>query len=344
MSIYFVTNRNPLDNVGNEVAPSPLDHTQITTFGKKLSSSGLSDLRFGYLNTETNTKNIYPTNNLDGSFGSISMFNDIKTQMIAGRDTVIYIHGFNTSFDDALNTGKEILANLNNDVNLVVFTWPSDGQTLHYFDDREDAQASSLSVARGLFKLTEYLKSQNLQCNRKIHLICHSMGVYVLRNALQKLKSMMKGSKYKLLFNEVILAAADEDNDSFEYDYKLLPLCDISQRITVYFNNGDQVLLVSDTLKANPQRLGQDGPRYPRNVASNLVLVDVSSVDIPAFPTTLSHSYYVHSNIVSTDLYNVINGTPSEKISFNIQDNIGTNNLYNRTYVPHANKFRLEQM
>jgi hypothetical protein len=41
------------------------------------------------------------------------------------------------------------------------------------------------------------------------------------------------------LFENILLFAADEDDDAFEYDYKLKRLPDLARRVTVYHNSGD---------------------------------------------------------------------------------------------------------
>ena len=50
-----------------------------------------------------------------------------------------------------------------------------------------------------------------------MHLIAHSMGNYVLRHALQQATKISKESSLSRIFDEVILTAADEDNEALNF-------------------------------------------------------------------------------------------------------------------------------
>lgn len=175
-------------------------------------------------------------------------------------------------------------------------------------------------------KLSGFLKDgrSDAACNQKIHLIAHSMGNYVLRHALQQAKKISQGTLFARIFDEVILTAADEDNDAFDFDYKLAGLPNTAQRITVYFNSGDLALKTSDYTKGNPERLGHDGPKKPHDLSAKVVLVDASDV----VGGLTEHSYHQEEDTVVKDIVTVLQGNSSE-------------NINGRIYVPHANKFKL---
>ncbi len=155
--------------------------------------------------------------------------------------------------------------------------------------------------------------------------MAHSMGNYVLRNALQQAQKINNSTSLSRIFDNVILTAADEDNDAFEFDHKLAKLPELAQRITVYFNNGDLALAASDLTKGNPDRLGHDGPSKPHQISSKVVIVDASDV---VKGISEQHSYHVEEDKVAEDIIAVLQGESSDKIP-------------SRLYVPHANKFRL---
>ncbi len=151
------------------------------------------------------------------------------------------------------------------------------------------------------------------------------MGCYVLRYALQQAQKIDDGTrKIPRIFDEVILVAADEDSDAFEYDYKLKLLPNTAKRITVYFNQDDVALTISDRLKGNPDRLGHDGADKPNNLSSKVVLVEVSQ---NAVNGAIEHSYYLNDR-VGTDIIEVLQGIPSE-------------NIRGRQYTENKHKFRL---
>ncbi|KAK0359870.1 hypothetical protein LTR94_029550, partial [Friedmanniomyces endolithicus] len=179
-------------------------------------------------------------------------------------------------------------------LNVVVFSWPSDGSAvpwMSYYSDREDARASGPSVARAFLKFRDFVLALNEAdyCQRRVHLLTHSMGAYIL------------------------LAAPDEDDDAFEHDTKLRLLPRIGRQVTVYYNPNDKGLTVSDKTKANPDRLGSDGPRLVDLIPKKVALVDCRVVAGSADPF-IEHSYYVRSQAMNDDISAVLADTPLDDI------------------------------
>ena len=213
-------------------------------------------------------------------------------------------------------------------VNVVLFSWPSDGSMMPYIayaNDRQDAAASGPAFARGLLKLTDFLRGSTSEeaCDQRIHLVAHSMGNYVLRHTVQEIVAHSSGRPVRI-FDQVFLMAADEDDDAFEHDYKLKPLPRLAKRINVYFNNNDRAMAVSDKTKGNPDRLGDDGPRVPRGIPGKVALIDCT----PVVEGIVEHSYFLDTPTVVADMQKVLVGTPADKIS-------------DRDYVQETNRYRL---
>jgi esterase/lipase superfamily enzyme len=317
VEVFFATNRNP----NNEATP--------TDFGIHFSPKHFSDLRFGVAQVDgdrvsiqcapekiVNEKVLTDPNNI---LGSTKIFGDIKTKMKTERkDVLIMIHGYGTSFMAALKGAaktQQVYAKAGKDMHVVMFSWPSDGKISspkYYGNDRCDAEASGLAVARSMMKLIQFLHDldEKSACHQKVHLLCHSMGNYVLRNALQQLLKMTKGVLPQV-FDTILLMAADEDNDAFEHDHKLHRLPEMAVRVLVYFNNYDKALNISDWTKGNPARLGSDGPLHPRLIPAKVTLVDISEVN--GFDP-IGHGYYDSNKFVVADVAEVLKGTPAEKI------------------------------
>ena len=329
-TVYFATNRNPNKKI------------QPDDFGPDFSERGLADLRFGEADVEgppyeVKAVRVAPENLAPKSgkqkLGSLEVFGKVRENMSETKqDTLIYIHGFNVTFKDGLATAARLADNLPAyPMNVFLFSWPSDGTLfpwVSYFKDRHDAKASGLAFARGFLKVVDYLGEMTPQqaCGRKIHLLAHSMGNYVLRNALQEMRKFQAGDLPRL-FESIFLMAADEDDDAFEVDYKLLYLPNLARRVHVYFNHEDLALEVSDKTKANPDRLGTDGPRHPRQLPGKVTLVDCTAV-VHGFE---EHHYYVEKDKcpqVTADLLQILQGIPPEQIT-------------GRTYIPETNRYRL---
>jgi len=335
--IYFVTNRKP----NKKLNP--------TNFGKDFSEDGVANLRYGYADVSGTKLNKYKLHVADEQLvlddkrervdassvlGSKVIMERVRDEMAGNqRDTLVYIHGYNVTFKEALTAGARLAVNLrphNNGsgVNVVLFSWPSDGSAMPYLayaSDRQDAAPSGPAFARAFLKLADFLQGSTPEeeCRQKLHLLAHSMGNYVLRHAVQEIRSHFPGRPPRV-FDQIFMMAADEDDDTFEHDYKLALLPRLAHRVSVYFNHGDVALHISDKTKGNPDRLGTDGPRLPQQVPAKVTQVDCT----PVVSGAIEHSYYLGSPRVVEDVLQVLAGIPSDLIA-------------GRRYVPESNRYRL---
>lgn len=328
-TIYFATNRKPNCN------------TRPTDFGKEFSHDGISNLRFGVAKVSDDEieiklareklesdKSGLRTDMKKSKFGSQKVFEKLRIEMQRHkRDTVIYIHGYNNSFADGLRDAARISRNFarvddGHGVNVVLFSWPSDGILAPwkaYADDRRDAAASGLAFARGILKLVDFMdairacRAARMRvrrgCEQRLHLVAHSMGCYVLRHALQAIIHCAP-SRVPKVFDQVFLMAADEDDDAFEHDHKLRVLPRIANRINVYFNREDVAIAVSDVTKGNPDRLGSDGLRVPSRVPAKVTQIDCTRV----VRGVIEHSYHVRSSAVVQDMGAALDGLEPEDV------------------------------
>ena len=324
LRIYFATNRNYL-------ADDP-----VALFGKQFNPDGVAGLRFGWADYDPAQGKIaeppfvYPDPTPEEAAdpppgtGSKAFLDDLRVAMRDGcTDTLVFIHGFNVSFIDALNSGGAIAAEItihDKPLNVVVFSWPSDGEMIpwmSYYSDRDDARTCGASLARAYLKLYDFMVGLDPQqfCDRSIHLLAHSMGAYVLRNGLQALLAK-DPTKVVRLFSEIILAAPDEDDDAFDTDQKLRLLPGLCRRLTVYYNHNDRALFISDKTKGNPDRLGSDGPRLLDLMPKKVILVDCSRVATQGENglIKIEHSYYINCQPVASDLQATLKGTPADEI------------------------------
>lgn len=334
-TIYFATNRNPKPKA------------RPTDFGKSFNEDGLGALRFGRaeggngrFSLELAPERLVGDEGrrqMDGPrsrLGSQQVFASVRQAMAdTSSDTIVYVHGYNVSFMEALAAAERLqdkLASLHGGkgVNVVLFSWPSDGSMMPYVayaSDRQDAAASGPAFARGFLKLADFLRGASPEeaCDQRVHLVAHSMGNYVLRHALQEIVRQSPGRPPRL-FDQIFLMAADEDDDAFEHDHKLKFLPRIGKRVNVYFNNNDKAIAISDKTKGNPDRLGDDGPRLPRAIPGKVSLIDCTGVA----SGVVQHSYYLDVDAVAADMRQVLSDVPSKAIE-------------GRDYDAETNRYRL---
>ncbi len=232
-------------------------------------------------------------------------------------------------------------------VRVVLFTWPSNGQALpfvSYKSDRSDAAGSAGAVGRALLKMRDFLhelgrehrmagaemkaerarlRARGLReseieralaqfeatqlCGRKLHLLAHSMGNYVLQNALGRVWDHSPGSALPRLFDHVFLCAADVDDDVLEPGQPMERLHQLTNRVWVYHNANDTALRISDYTKGNPDRLGQRGAARPQQLHQKVAQVDCSAL----VSGLTQHSYYTNGRI-ARDIRLALQGLPPD--------------------------------
>lgn len=259
-------------------------------------------------------------------FGSSAMFAELQRDMQArGCDALLYIHGFNNTFEDAIETAAELAdryQQAGTELRVVLFSWPSEGKLFpptRYFSDRNAAELSAMALARALARLRDLLDEfsrQGQRCHQRLHLMAHSMGNYALRFALGALIEKHADGRPLPVFENAFLMAADADDDALEVDLniaKLQALARIAQHIHVYHSKGDIALRASDWTKGNPDRLGAGGPRSLPRVDERVVAIDCGEVDRTDGDNG-NHNYFRRRPEVIADVAAVLNGTEPDEI------------------------------
>ncbi|MGD9882485.1 MAG: alpha/beta fold hydrolase [Reyranella sp.] len=239
-----------------------------------------------------------------------------------GRNILVFIHGFANSFADAITRAafnREWLTKSNvpgADTTVIAFSWPSRGHVIEppfpsyaYHSDQRTAGKSGPHLARFFANLLPLL--QNARNNGlRTFLLAHSMGNWALQAATEAWFSQGQGPAD--LFDEALLAAADEEYTSFERGPfgRLSAFNQLARRISIYHSTGDRVLDdLAETLNLK-QRLGQRGPAgYPnasRFPASTYRVVDCSGYTDYLRTFQATHQYYRRSEGVRTDIASVM--------------------------------------
>lgn len=256
----------------------------------------------------------------DAKFGSKAMFAELQKDMQKRSDVLVYIHGFNVSWADAVASALALQIMANRDgigddaqkTTVVLFTWPSNGSAMPYVaykSDRSEAKGSGYAFARGMLKLRDHLAQLGgFDCGQDLHLLCHSMGNYVLQNALERMREFSPGPALPRLFEYVFLCAPDVDASVLEPGQPLGDLHELARTVSVYHNTGDAALRISDYTKGNPDRLGSYG------AARSAVLSDkVEQIDCSAIVGGLvEHSYYLDGRVADDILMSIDGFAPED--------------------------------
>jgi esterase/lipase superfamily enzyme len=322
MEIYFATNR---DQQGPDRRPK---------FGNRFNAMGPQFFRVGRAELERVPNEGFRVTSVEleperliksprdktERLGSRALFDELRNKMRQeNRDVLIFLHGFANTFESCLERGaqlKERYLVRGAEPHVFVFSWPSDGKTFPvtaYHDDRSDAAASGEAMARALAKLLDFLRQGGERCGCRIHLVAHSMGNWALRHAVLGIRAHLATDRLPQIFDNVFLMAADEDDDAFEHDHKLKLLPQLSRAVHVYHSRNDQALLISDTTKNNPDRLGARGPRRIEGLDTKVFLVDCQHVD-ETTTEDARHQYYRERAEVLRDVRQVLDDVPPDEV------------------------------
>jgi esterase/lipase superfamily enzyme len=204
------------------------------------------------------------------------------------KEALLFIHGFNVTFDQAVRRTAQIVFDLDFGGVALSFSWPSQGAAAAYTVDEDNATWA-------IPHLTQYLVDLQAKTNLdKIHVIAHSMGTRVLTNALARARD----EGFDLELNNVILAAPDIDADVFK-DQILPKIQGVAAKMTMYASSRDAALLVSQRINGN-ERLGLSGEHI--TVLEGMDTVDASEIDT----SMIGHSYYGSHKVVVEDILNLV--------------------------------------
>ncbi|WP_262031221.1 alpha/beta fold hydrolase [Microvirga sp. Mcv34] len=361
VTVYFATNRMPLtDGTGETIVdfgsePGPIDGTAVR-FGSAQASVTATNSSF-----VAGSLYVAPEQLIGPSIqrGSRDIFEKLRQDMQeGGRPTLVVIHGFSNTFKDAIERAASILVFYGLDANVFAFTWPSIGSPLptplpynDYFHDRGTARGSGVAIARTMRILYDFIDSLPRRdfCRQPLHLICHSMGNYAFRYAVQALMQVPQGepreyvrtadapaanaeerpfpalvalpteapdpNRLRRTFDQMVLAAADEDEDAFEDVKEMRYLPRLGNRVTVYHTQKDWILsTLSSVTKFNGPRLGVNGPENMAIISDKVAAVDVSDAIDPRHDFQ-SHQYYRLFPAVRDDIVAVLSGERQDKIA-----------------------------
>ena len=233
----------------------------------------------------------------------------------AGRwlDVVFFVHGYNTDAKEALLRQRLVESELlkrNVKCMLIGFDWPTAGEAAMYIYDRFEAQdAASYLVKGGIIPFTKFTLKD---CPINVHLMAHSMGAFVVREAF---RAVDKGRDANLSndwrIGQLVLFAADISSNCFELDNPdMLPVFRHCGRLTNYFSGHDEALAASNVKNIDfSSRVGRVG--MPTKTPANEKALDVNcgpryaAVPYRKFKSIdgmVSHSWYLEDELWYDDL------------------------------------------
>lgn len=302
LELFVVTNRKPINNAFS---------CDNSSFGVEFNS----ETKFGICkinvpkNHEVGIINPAPNNigSPDNYFKTIEAKASNKNDLInslkkSNRTALIFVHGFNVRYQEAVMRASQIAYDLKYQGPIVLFTWPSgakegllDNSMLNktYADNQNNAKNSVKIFANFL----EELHKNNIRTN----LIVHSMGHQIVLPALANLGEKNLEAK---IVNELVLNAPDFDVTEFR---KILAnVKNSSDHITIYCSNNDKAMIASKNFNGG-DRLGACA------AIKDLDIINVGLTDNDVLG--LGHGYY-SSKAILADVSQNLFGISADKRLF----------------------------
>jgi esterase/lipase superfamily enzyme len=199
-----------------------------------------------------------------------------------GRRALLYVHGFNNSFVDAVGTAALIKAQSKYQGPIFAFSWPSNGSSSPqaYMDDMDRSEQSE-SYLRAF--LVAILRDAEIS---RLDIVAHSMGSQLVLRVLGSLETLLDRrlqptESDRFRYGQIVLA--EPDVNPLVFQERIRKIAPFATRITVYASSTDVAMTVSKRARGVDGRAGgigsDDEPIMPgRSPGSgNVHMVDVSN-------------------------------------------------------------------
>jgi hypothetical protein len=237
----------------------------------------------------------------------------LSTPVEDQKHVTFFVHGYNEKWDQACALYGTLVQNLFSGADslgeCILFSWPSEGLTLGYLPDREQARRSGEDFANVLGDLYDWMlrkqavaaHDEKLACRAQTSVIAHSMGNYLLEGAMNVAWTRKNRPLLVSLINQLLMIAADVDNDLFRSGDVVTHgdgegIANLTYRVSALYSGRDSVLGVSAGLKHfGKRRLGRSGLDRTCPVPDNVWDIDCSNLIPTAVGGMQVHSAYFHT-------------------------------------------------
>jgi esterase/lipase superfamily enzyme len=259
------------------------------------------------------------------------------------KEVVLFVNGYNTSFEDAALTMGELCHFLGREFVCGIFTWPAGGRAgilFGYEVDRESAEYATEDLVKAIRIIA------GTPGVERIHLLAHSRGAATLASALAELSAeayMLQSSPSREFhIGHVVFVAPDIDADvALTKIFKVFSDPDLpfgrrprpgavippspGLEVTLYVSPDDKALATAGWLVGSIARLGRiDTTMFtPDQIEAIGKLDAVNIIQVRGATDFFGHSYYTSNPWVSADMIAMLRyglrpnepGRPLEQIS-----------------------------
>lgn len=206
-------------------------------------------------------------------------------RQVPKRRVLVFIHGFNNRFEDAVFRFAQIVHDAGTPVVPVLFTWPSRGSILAYGYDRE-----SNTYSRNALETTLRTLARDPAVG-EISILAHSLGNWVTLEALRQMA--IRDGRIPPKIRNVLLASPDVDVDLFRE--AVLDMGKSRPSFTLFVSQDDRALAISRRVWGTV-RLGSIDPEQ-EPYRSELEKTGITVLNLSGLRTgdPLNHSRFARS-------------------------------------------------
>jgi esterase/lipase superfamily enzyme len=233
------------------------------------------------------------------------------------RHVLLFIHGYNTRFEEAVFRFAQIAHDAGAPVVPVLFTWPSRGKLFDYVYDRDSATYSrdALEVL-----LQAMAKNPNVG---EISILAHSMGNFVAVEALRQMVIRNRTMSPKI--KDIMLASPDIDFEVFRRQIAEIEASDKSPPITLFVSKDDRALRASSLLAGSEPRLGAVDPNAePYKTVLEKAGVHVLDLTTVTSDDSMNHGKFATSEVVKAIGTRLANGQTLTDARLTLGERIGS--------------------
>lgn len=166
------------------------------------------------------------------------------------RQVLVFVHGFNNTFEDAVYRFAQIVHDSGTDAVPVLFTWPSKGNVLAYGYDHDSSTYSRDQLESVLRALVADPEVQD------VSILGHSMGNWLVLESLRQMA--IRDGRVAAKIKNVLLAAPDVDVGIARE--QIADMGPQKPAFALFISRSDKALEVSKDLWGSTARLGSIDP------------------------------------------------------------------------------------
>ncbi len=215
-----------------------------------------------------------------------SLSRRIASKPATEQGVFLFIHGYNKSFAESLYANAQIFHDYKNPLVPLHFSWSSAARTGLYAYDQDSALFARAS-------LTQLLSELANSRAKRLEIIAHSMGAFLLMEALRQLPEPDL-ARLRARMGNITLLSPDLDIDVFTS--QLNAIAPPPKPFYVITSRKDLILQLSTFLRGGSRRLGLGTEDFEQ-----LRALGVEPVDVTEFSDgrSLNHSTFNNPKLIS---------------------------------------------